>query len=80
MWTIFSLYWICYNIASVFMLWFFGPKACWTLAPWPGIKPTPPALEGEVSTIEPPGKSPTKNSQHELSLPLSTQCMKIQKH
>ena len=58
MWIIFSFYWICYNIASVFMLWFFCPKACWILAPWPGIEPTPPALEGEVSTTEPPGKSP----------------------
>ena len=58
MWIIFSFYWICYNIASVFMLWFFGPKARWILAPWPGIEPTPPASEGEVSTTEPPGKSP----------------------
>ena len=41
----FSLYSICYNIASVFMFWFFGWEACGILAPWPGIKPAPPALE-----------------------------------
>ena len=29
-----------------FMLWFFGHEACEILAPWPGIKPAPPALEG----------------------------------
>ena len=39
------------------MLWFFGPEACGILIPQPGIKPTPPALEGEVSTTGPPGKS-----------------------
>ena len=30
-----SLYWLHYNIASVFMFWFFGLEACWILAPWP---------------------------------------------
>ena len=30
------------------MFWFFGCEACGILAPWPGIEPTPPALEGEV--------------------------------
>ena len=30
---------------------------CGILVPWPGIKPTSPALEGEVLTIGPPGKS-----------------------
>ena len=34
-----------------FMLcFFFGYKACGVLAPWPGIKPTPPALKGDVLT------------------------------
>ena len=28
------------------------------LAPWPGIEPVPPALEGQVLTTGPPGKSP----------------------
>ena len=35
------------------------PTELWEkpLAPWPGIKPTPSALEGEVSATGPPGKS-----------------------
>ena len=32
------------------MFWLFGPKACGILTPWPGMEPTPPALEGEVLT------------------------------
>ena len=40
-----------------FMLWFFGCKTCGILAPWPGIEPAPPALEGEVLTTGPPEKS-----------------------
>ena len=39
------------------MFWFFGLEACGILPPWPGIKPTPPEMEGEVLTTEPPGKS-----------------------
>ena len=39
------------------MFWFFGPKACGILAPRPGIEPATPALEGEVLTTRPPGKS-----------------------
>ena len=35
----------------------FGPEACGILAPQPGIKPAPPALEGEVLTTGLPGKS-----------------------
>ena len=35
----------------------FGREACGILVPWPGIEPAPPALEGEVSTTELPGKS-----------------------
>ena len=41
-----------------YVFWFFGCEACGILAPWPRIKPTPPALEGKVSTTGPPGKSP----------------------
>ena len=40
-----------------FMFWFFGHEACGIFAPQPGIEPTPPALEGEVLTARPPGKS-----------------------
>ena len=41
-----------------FMFWFFGRWACGILAPWPGIEPAPSALESEVLTTGPPGKSP----------------------
>ena len=34
-----------------FMFWFFGQEACGILAPWPGIEPLPPALEGKVLTM-----------------------------
>ena len=37
----------------------FGNEACGISAPWPGIKPSPSALEGEVLTSRPPGKSHT---------------------
>ena len=40
-----------------FRFWFFGLNACGMLAPPPGIEPTAPALEGEVLTTRPPGKS-----------------------
>ena len=39
------------------MFCFFGCEACGILAPGPGIEPAPPALEGEVLTTGPPGKS-----------------------
>ena len=39
------------------MFWFFGHEARGILAPPPGIEPSPPALEGEVLTTGPPGKS-----------------------
>ena len=39
------------------MFWFFGHEALGTLTPWPRIEPAPPALEGEVLTTGPPGKS-----------------------
>ena len=52
-----TIYWICYNIASVLCFGFFGPEACGILAPRPRIKPSPTALEDRVLTIGPPGKS-----------------------
>ena len=36
---------------------FFGHKACGVLAPQLGLKPTPPALEGEVLIMRPPPKA-----------------------
>ena len=54
---ILSLHWIYHNIASV--LFWFSPLQCLcNLSSWPGIKPTPPTLEGTILTTGPPGKSP----------------------
>ena len=54
MWTI-LLNFLQYRF--YFMVWFFGRKSCGILAPWPGIEPTPTALEGEILTTGAPGKS-----------------------
>ena len=43
-----SLYWICYNIASILCFLIFGLEAYGILVPWPGIKTAVPALEGKV--------------------------------
>ena len=43
------------------MFWFFGHEACGIPAPRPGIEPASPALEGEVLTTGPPGKSQDKS-------------------
>ena len=40
-----------------FTFCFFGHEACGILALRPGIQPTPPALEGDILTSGPPGKS-----------------------
>ena len=47
-----SQYYFCFTLG------YLGHKAYRILAPWPGIKPSPLALEGEVLTTGPPGKSP----------------------
>ena len=54
-----SLQWICYNIASVYVLGgsFFDHKAYGILVPRPGIEPTLPALEDNILTTESPGSS-----------------------
>ena len=54
-----------------FMFCFFGWEACGILASLPGIKPIPPALEGEVSTIGLPGRSCTI-SEHDQGFLFST--------
>ena len=60
MWTIFKVFIEFVTILLLFYVffWFFGHEACGILAPRPGIEPAPPALEGEVLTTGPPGKSP----------------------
>ena len=57
MWTIFKSLLNLLQYCRCPMFWFFGREACGILAPWPGIKPSPSALEGEVLTTGPPGKS-----------------------
>ena len=52
-----SHYSICYHLASVSCFGFSGHKVCGILPPWPGVDHIPPALEGEVLTTGPPGKS-----------------------
>ena len=39
------------------MFWVFGHEAYGILALQPGVKPAPPALEGEVLITGPPGKA-----------------------
>ena len=69
-----SLYWICYNIAPVLCFGgFWGVRgACRILAPWPGMEPAHPALEGEVLTSGPSGKS-LRDSEY-FRLPASPGC------
>ena len=46
------------NTASVvYILSLWGCESCGILAPQPGIEPTPSALEGEIPSAGPPGKS-----------------------
>ena len=64
-WTIFSLYWIGYNIAYVlcFVVFFAGEacemltEACEILTPRLGVKPDPPTLDGIILAMGLPGKS-----------------------
>ena len=61
----FFLIWAIFKVLIEFVtilflfLWFgfFVREACGTLAPWPGIEPVTPALEGKGLTPEPQGKS-----------------------
>ena len=52
-------YCFCFYVVFFFFL---DHKTCGILAPWPGIKPAPSALEGEVLTTGPPGKAPKTTS------------------
>ena len=60
------------------MSWFFGPEAWEILAPWPGTEPTPFAVEGEVLTTGPPGKSKQGVSFQVMKVDLL--CLKIRKY
>ena len=59
MWTILKVFIEFVTILLLFyvLVYFFGYEACGILSPRPGIKPAPPALEGEVLTTELTGKS-----------------------
>ena len=57
MWTIFKVFVEFVTILLLFYVLVFDHEACEILVPPPGIKPTPPTLEGEVLTNGPPGKS-----------------------
>ena len=57
MWTTFKVFIEFVTLLLLFYVLAFGCEACGILAPRPGIEPAPPALEGEVPTTGPPGKS-----------------------
>ena len=56
--TIFNNFFEFFVILLQFYILIFWSWGMWISAPWPGIKPSPPALESEVLTTGPPGKSP----------------------
>ena len=62
MWTILksSLNLLQHGFCSV--VWCLGHMVCNILVPWPGIKPTPPASEGEVLTTRDHQESPCLSS------------------
>ena len=58
MWTIFKVFIEFFTILLMFYVFgFFGHEVGGILAPQPGIKPSPSALEGNILTTGPPGKS-----------------------
>ena len=57
MWTIFKVFIEFFTTSALAFFFFFGCEICGILAPQPGIKPVPPALQGEVLTTGPSGKS-----------------------
>ena len=57
MWTIFKVFIKFVTILLLFYALLFGHEAGGILPPQPGLEPAPPALEGEVLTTGPPGKS-----------------------
>ena len=71
MWTILKVFIEFVTILLLFYVLVFGPEACGILAPRPGIEPAPPALEGEVPTTGPPGKSLRSTLNKRISRDLS---------
>ena len=69
MWTIFKIFIHFLKLSfSFFMFCFvFGHESFGILAPWPRIKLTPTALEGEILTTEPLGESPSRHFAEQFS-------------
>ena len=57
-WTVFKVFIEFVTILSLFFFFFWPFDTCVILAPRPGIKPAPAALEGKVQSMRPPTKSP----------------------
>ena len=57
MWTIFKVFIEYVTILLPLYVLVLGREACGILAPWPGIEPGLPTLEGGVLSTGPPGKS-----------------------
>ena len=57
LWTILKFLLNLLHHCFYFMFWDFDCEACGIFTPWPGIEPISPALEDEVLTTGPPGKS-----------------------
>ena len=61
MWTIFKVVIEFVTILLLFYVFYFGHKAWGILAPWVGIEPVSPVLEGKVLTTGPPGSPNNHN-------------------
>ena len=60
MWTIFKIFIEFVTVLLLFLCFgFLATRHVRFLAPWPGIEPTPPALEGKVLTTGPSWKIPS---------------------
>ena len=55
MWPVFKV--LNESVTMLLLFYFFVQEACGILAPWAGIEPISIALEDEVLTTGPPGKS-----------------------
>ena len=69
MWTTFKAFTEFVTIFPVLYFGLFDCEACGILAPRSGIKPVPPALEAEVLTTGPPGKSLGESFLNDLFYP-----------